>query len=83
VVQFEASSVSEQFGVSEEEAKEAIRSAVESGQLEVASGPGAWVSTIGALAALVGGILGVRALPKRQAVAGQPMAAPPPPPPAP
>jgi hypothetical protein len=81
VVQFEASSVSEQFGVSEEQAEEAIRSAVESGQLQVASGPGAWVSAVGALVALVGGILGVRALPKRGVVAAQPMSAPPPPPP--
>jgi hypothetical protein len=81
VVQFEASSVSEQFGVSEEQAKEAIRSAVKSGQLQVASGPGAWVSAVGALVALVGGILGVRALPKRGVVAAQPMSAPPPPPP--
>lgn len=54
-----AEDVGELYGISSELAEQAINDAVDSGALEVGAGIGAYLSAIGSLLALAGGIMGI------------------------
>jgi hypothetical protein len=82
LAQFAAADVSEQLGVSESAAKAAIEAAIDQGLLSASAGIGAFVSLVGSVVALIGGILGARAIRKGRMTAPVPVGAPLPPPPA-
>ena len=79
---FEAQTVSEQLGVSEEAASQALQQAIDAGTIEVSGGVGGWVSAIGSVHVLAGGIVGARKM-RSGMVTTSPASAVPPPPPAP
>ena len=76
---FEAKTVSEQLGVSEEVAAQALQQAIDAGRIEVSGGVGGWVSAVGSVLVLAGGIIGARKL-REPVVTSSPAAVPPPPP---
>ena len=78
---FEAQTVSEQLGVPQDVAGQALQRAIDAGTIEVSGGVGSWVSAIGSLLVIAGGIVGARKM--RESVAPASPAAMPPPPPLP
>ena len=80
LAEFESSRVAEEYGISDDVAKEAIKAGLEAENIEVSALIGSWVGTGGGVLALLGGIVGVARsgrIRRQRSAAASPAVAPP------